>query len=394
MNMSVYPQYDFVIFGESPIALWAGLTLLKAGKRVIVFPMGTEGSFEGVPRVVAEDFGLDRKDYPNRKKDPIQIIYTNHRFRVGETREEFSQECRFHLGHELNPIEPLSGELVRGLEFLATGVDPVEAPSDSWSKVFDRVGQTLYFDQKRGWLTQQLLSCLQERGATVCAVRDLAHIFVEKGGLVGVQLLGSSKAISVKEAFVGIDWYSLEKKMSEKKSLRTMPVRWTYDIQFEIAEESIPIGLTSRMIVVERGAPLLQLFHRGAGRFILRSSLPFQEDSLDRGIQRKMALRMLKVCEKLIPDLNYNLKAVYPDLRNPEKAENQDLPELFPFQALSEIPVSLYRYDGGRSGIGKKAPYKGFYIASPEADPASGWIGALSATQKHLEAIFTRNVKK
>ncbi|MBU6155233.1 MAG: hypothetical protein KGP28_13100, partial [Bdellovibrionales bacterium] len=168
------------------------------------------------------------------------------------------------------------------------------------------------------------------------------------------------------------------------------PIGWNFEMSFECAPSSLPSGLSGRMLYVEAGAPVLEILNRTPGHFQLRTPLPITEEAFSRSFQRRLCERMIKVCEKIIPDLEYNLRRVVPDLRDPEKTESVDLPRLFPFEDLHRIPPGRLFYSANRS-LGHLSPVQNLFIVSDESNPRFGLRGAFQAARMVFESLNKRD---
>jgi hypothetical protein len=181
----------------------------------------------------------------------------------------------------------------------------------------------------------------------------------------------------------------LRTMMSEDLDLRSRPSGWNFDIRFECAPDVIPPGLGTRMLVVEAGAPVLEILREGRGLFRLRITLPMNEMTLARDEQRRIAERMLAVCQKLIPDLEYNLRKVIPDVRDPERAETVDLPRLHPFDDLSRVPLERLVYDE-TSALPLETGVPNLFLIGEESLPSEGIHGGFEAAKKMFELVAKR----
>jgi hypothetical protein len=389
--MEFFAQYDFVVLGEHPAALWAARKLLASDARVLVLPLGTYSGANVLPRSVLADFDWHPSSWPDRDRDPIQILTPGRRFRVVSDPEERKEEFRFHFGREPLPGTRTGGDFLRGLRSLELGRDPGELPEQDGSGVelLDRVDGTLYHDGESGWVIRKLLSRLEEKGAHVAKPGQLRRIFLDRKNFVGVQLLGTSRMVAARYGILGSQVDHLRSMMSEDVDLKSCPAGWTFDVRFECAPEVIPAGLGTRMLVVESGAPVLEMLREGRGQFRLRIKMPMQESFLARDEQRRIAERMLAVCQKLIPDLEYNLRKVVPDVRDPERAETVDLPRLHPFDDLSRIPLDRLVYDES-STLPLETGVPNLFVVGEESLPAAGIHGGFEAARKMFELLAKR----
>lgn len=389
--MEFFSQYDFVVIGEHPAALWAVRKLLRLDMRVLILPLGHHSGANLLPRNILGDFDWNPAAWPDRDRDPIQILSPGHRFRVTGDDEERKEEFKFHFGKDPAPGVRTGAEFFRGLRCLELGRDPGFAfdPGVAGMDLLNRVNGTVYHDGESGWVVRRLLSRLEEWGAHVARPGQLRRIFLDRKNFVGVQLLGTSRMVAARYGILASQLDHLRSMMSEDLDLRSKPSGWTFDVRFECAPEVIPPGLGTRMLVVETGAPVLEILREGRGLFRLRIVLPMSDKALVRDEQRRLAERMLAVCQKLIPDLEYNLRKVVPDVRDPERAETVDLPRLHPFDDLSRIPLERLVYDE-TSGLPLETGVPNLFLIGEESLPADGVHGGFEAAKKMFDLLAKR----
>jgi hypothetical protein len=389
--MEFFSQYDFVVIGEHPAALWAARKLLRSDFRVLILPLGHYSGANVLPKSVLGDFDWNPSSWPDRDRDPIQILSPGHRFRIPSDDEERKEEFAFHFGAPPSASLRTSPEFVRGLRCLELGRDPGLLPEAGFqgSDLLARVNDTVYHDGESGWVIRRLLSRLEERGAHVARPGQLRRIFLDRKNFVGVQLLGTSRMVAARYGILASQVDHLRSMMSEEFDLRSRPAGWTFDVRFECAPEVIPPGLSTRMLVVESGAPVLEILREGRGSFRLRITLPMKESTLVRDEQRRIAERMIAVCQKLIPDLEYNLRRVVPDVRDPERTETVELPRLHPFDDLSRIPLDRLVYDE-TSALPLETGVPNLFLIGEESLPASGIHGGFEVARKMFDILSKR----
>ncbi len=379
--MELSHSYDFVILGEHPAGLWAAKQLLSLGQRVLIIPMGFDRGANVLPRSVAAAFQIPESDYSSRESNPIQILAGGKRVRVSPTQAEFQDEIHFNYGAPLKAGEVPKTDLLRGLAYLVRGAETGPSLPDDWALISSQLFDTVYFEKEKGWLNRFMLQSLKAQGASIAPLRSLKQVFVDRKSLVGVQLAGTSKMIAVKACFLNAQVEILNTFFNERLSLKSAPISWNFEIVFECGLDFLPVGLTTKMIYVEKDAPILEVNHETPGRFRLKTSLPLSISSMDRGEQRRLAERMLRVAENLLPDLSYNIKKVTPDLRDPDRAMSIELPGLYPFQELKRIPADLLNYGAG-STLGFQTPVQNLFISNEEVYPKLGiWSGYQAVTQ-------------
>jgi hypothetical protein len=382
--MEFSSSYDYVILGEHPAGLWAARRLLTMEKKVLILPLGKDSGINALPKRVASDFGWTEQDWVDRGADSIQILTRDRRFKLGQSIQDFESEFKFQFGSPWSKDSTLPLDLVRGLAYLGRGAETGPVFSSEAGFWIKRAFDTLYFEKEYGHLTRRMIRHLLELGAHVAKPRQLKQVFVDKNVLVGVQLLGNSRMISTKAGLVCAHYDYVKGYLSETTPALSQPLGWYFDVKFECSTSVIPAGLTNRMVYVEDGAPILEITQEGKGFFHLRTPLPLHEETLSRGFQRRLAERMLKVCEKLIPDLEYNLIRVSPDVTDPDKAESLDLPRLYPFEDLIRVPIEKLFYGGG-NGLGFQSSFVNLYLANEESNPREGLWGAYHSVDQIFE---------
>jgi hypothetical protein len=384
--MEFSSHYDFVVFGEHPAGLWAALQLLEREKRVLILPLGKDSGLNAAPRSVFLDFGIPEINSSDAQ-NPTQILTPEKRFKIGSTLEEIESEYEFQFGEK--PGAQPSNEILRGLAYLARGAETGPVFSEDWKLWAQRALDTVYLEKDPGFLVRAMMRHLSEKGAHITKTGLLRQIFVDKNSLVGIQLEGASRMISARAGLVCVNYDYVKGFLNETLPARSEPIGWRFDMRFECSASALPAGLTSRMLYVESGAPILEILQESPGSFHLRTPLPLSEQSLGRSFQRRLCERMIKVCEGIIPDLEYNLRRVIPDLRDPEKTESIDLPRLFPFDDPHRIPLHHLFYSSNRN-LGHQSPVQNLFVVSEESDPRSGLRGAYQAAIQMFESLNKR----
>ena len=390
MKNEYFAEYDFIVVGDHPAALWGAVTLLERGHKVLVLPMGT-ASKNFFPRSMLETLRIDPALIPNRDLDPVQILTNQKRFRLFSTLEALKEEYFFVYGKPLEDLHSLDADFVRGLAFLDRGSETGPVFPDEWKTMINRVNDLIYFPFEPGWIQRQFHHRIRELNGHVATELQLQRVFVERGTFVGVQISGSSSIIRAQQVLIGSNWNRVQNLFSEQTALKSQPVSWAFEMELKIGAESIPQGLGSYMIFSQPNAPLVEFQHDHQGGLTLRTTLPFHEKTLDRVEERKIAQRLFKTASLFIPDLEYNLEKISPDIRDPEKAEKKDLPELYPFRTLKDIPAALLRY--AIPGLGYTTPIQGVSIAYEEAFPKMGEWGAYQAVSSAIQDWIKRTQK-
>lgn len=383
MKHPLFSHYDFIVIGDHPAALWGARWLLEKGLKVLVVPMGTDRSRNFAPRFALDLLNLSNHDFVNRELDPIQILTPNRRFRVFSSWNDLSEECDFTYRKDLNDRASLDPQLIRGFAYLYRGSETGPVSTSDWKTITQKVNDVIYFQKETGWLKEQFLKQIHKLGGHVLQDNHLNRIFIEKRSFVGVQVEGSASMITADRVLVGCNWNLVQGLMSETVPLHSTPTGWIFELKLKISEESLPAGLTSQMIWVQEDSPVVEIVQLKKGEFVLRTALPYADYTLERVEQRKISQRLLKVMGKVIPDLEYNLSRIYPDIRDPERTEQVDLVELYPFHSLSQIPSSKLVYS--MPGLGHVTPVEKMGFAYEEAYPQMGEWGAYSAVHQFIQ---------
>ncbi|MBS1958931.1 MAG: hypothetical protein JST80_05615 [Bdellovibrionales bacterium] len=389
----LHSRYDFVFFGEHPAALWGTVCALDAGFQVLVVPFGATISKTVVPKFAAVTLGLEK----SKQTDPIQILTPDRRFRIGETHEDWNAEHEFCFSRPIDGMMGPRADILRGFAYLYRGAETGPSVSQPWSEVAGRVSNTQFIANFGSDLKKKCFDLITKKGGTVLAEQSLAQIFVERKKLIGVQLHAHSDVIPVDQGIFSAPIQLLQPLLNvdgrnEILKLKSRPLSWRFEIQVQVNEGALPPGLTTRMIYVQKDAPIVDILHLvnegKPGRFRLRVDLPFDDASLKRSEQRKIAQRLVRLMSELIPDFSYNVSQVVPEIRDPEHTERDELPKLYPFHTLEEIPLGLLTY--GVPGVGWKTPIQGLSLAGDETEPALGEWGAY----RSIQSIFQNWLKR
>jgi hypothetical protein len=361
-------SYDFVILGEHPAALWAAVILLEQGLKVLVAPFHETCLRDWTPQLVVDQLKLSPSEFLEPKE--VQVLTPSRRFRVYKDAKEFNDELDF-VGGEKQP------ELLRGLAYLFRGFEGGPVFPEEWSLISSKLREVSYITPKSLSLVQHFFRKIESIGGHILEAGACQQIFIEKKTFVGIQVAGNSTLISAPNAIIGVNETVLNPLLNSSIQLKTNPVGWFFEIKVKVSRESLPVGISSKMIYSEKDSPIVEINQHPEGTFSLRTLLPYQEFTLQREFQRKTAQRLLKLLGEIIPDLEYNLNSVKPDIRDPEKTEKVDLVELYPFRSLSQIPPSLLGY--AIPGIGGQTAIQGVYLAYDEVNPRLGEWGAYQA---------------
>jgi hypothetical protein len=377
MKQEIFSHYDFIVIGDHPAGLWGAKILLEKGLKVLVIPMATERARAYAPRFALDGLEIDDRDTVNREADPIQILTPNARFRVFPTPEALREEIGFVCDGKPN------SELARGMTFLLRGCE-VEQTED-FNVLSQRLNEMVYFQKPGTWLKQKFLAMISRMGGHVLPEYQLKRIFIEKRSFVGLQVDHSSSMITAERVLISSNWDLIHGLMSEQGDTRSRPSGWSFELKLKVSEEVVPVGLTTQMLWVQDQAPTIEIEHLKRGEFSMITTMPFQDSSLDRTQQRKVAQRLLRVMSQIIPDLEYNLNWVSPDIRDPERTEQVDLVKLYPYYSLGDIPQSKWRYASSGVGLGTHSEISKISFAYEEAFPRLGEWGAYLAVQQAIQ---------
>ena len=237
-----------------------------------------------------------------------------------------------------------------------------------------------------------LLRLAKRLGAHVPEKTECRRLFVDSGRFVGVQVANRGNMISVRGGVLGSTLSTAKAKMTfSGRSLfggiKTShpPIGWRFTISIKVPQRAIPPGMKSRSIWQEEGAPSLEIEAltlsdygnaKPEDRLILvRTVLPFTDESLDLEYQRITAARMLRQLIEICPFIEDQMTYICPEFRPSPKEE---LREIYPFDSLESVPESLRVYNG--SGVGSRSGVGGLFIASDESCPKLGNFGASIAS--------------
>ena len=207
--------------------------------------------------------------------------------------------------------------------------------------------------------------------------RACQSVFIDKKVLVGIQLVGNPTMVSISQAIIATSINKVQACLSEPLLIQSQPVGWNFEIRIQVSPEAVPIGATSKMIYTDDDAAIVEIIQIDAGDYILRTMMPMKDFTLDREYQRKIAQRLVKLFSNYVPDLEYNLRSVFPDIRDPERAETRDLVDRYPFTHLASIPHSILSY--AIPGLGHQSSVQGISFAYEESYPRFGHWGAYQA---------------
>jgi hypothetical protein len=367
-RLKLLPHYDFVVFGEHPAALWATIILLEQGLKVLVLPFQQNRIRDWVPQLVIDQLKIPARNLLDAQE--IQVLTPSRRFRVYTDPADFAAELAFVGGEKLP-------DLWRGLAYLFRGFEGGPTFPEEWSSISSKLREVKFLTAQSSVLTQHFFEKIESLGGHILEKGACQQIFVEKKAFTGVQIAGSSTVISAAQAIIGVNWEVLKPLFSSAIPVESKPAGWFFEMSVKVSPDALPVGLSAKMIYSEAGAPIVEIDQISPGQFRLCTLLPFQEHTLQREFQRKTAQRLLKLLGMIVPDLEYNLNSVKPDIRDPEKTERVDLVDQYPFRMLSQIPGALLGY--AIPGLGNSSVIPGVYTVYEEVNPRLGEWGAYQA---------------
>jgi hypothetical protein len=384
--MELSSSYDFILFGDHPAGLWAASHLLSLDKKVLYIPVSDRSIINGIPKQILANFGIRADSIVDRNVDPIQILGPKHRFRIGGTPELIEKEMVFQFGTREEAGVPR--EFKRGVQHLLGKSQNADPRRSDWDQQIRTLLGTAFFDRNVPAKIEKMLKILEDRGLHKAKPGQLKRVFVDRGNFVGVQLDRNSKMIPSKGGIVASHYDSLTRIMSEEVALISSESGFRFEMRFECAPHSLPRGISSRMIFVDGDSPILELIHESPGSFVLRTFLSLDGASFDASFQRRLCERMIKVAGHYIPDLEYNLKGMTPDLRDGERAETIELPALYPYQESSQVPAERLVFENSnRSSSGYQSPVGNLFLANAEANPSMGLYGPYQSMVQFFEIM-------
>jgi hypothetical protein len=267
-------------------------------------------------------------------------------------------------------------------------------------------------------------------GAHVPVKTECKRIFVEKGRFAGVQIANRGNMILTQGGIIGCPLSKVHdnliytgRKWLHRKKKGPVPVGWKFTLAMTVHKESIPIGISNRLIWQEQNAPVFEVeiadledykvdYHVGGSShkvLYLRTVMPFSLESLDSDFQRLTAARMVRQAMEIMPFLEYHVTRLYPEFRgsgkqralfhmpnetetpSKEEVESQSqLQELYGFEKLENIPSNLFVYDPKVKGVGPHSGIEGLFVASEESYPALGGFGATVAAFESVATLVQR----
>ncbi|NDG85773.1 MAG: hypothetical protein EBX52_12155 [Proteobacteria bacterium] len=294
------------------------------------------------------------------------------------------REWRFQFGLSTKPGDDPGIRV--GISYLAGVVSPEVRAAWSWEESLRTVLSLVYLDRKWDGTIRGMIDELADRGAHVAKPGQCKRVFVDRGTLVGVQMGDRSKMISAAAGICGMRSGTLHSLVSEGAGEAPRAAGWWFEMRFECEVPAVPAGVTRRMVYVEEGAPTLEILREESGVFRLRTILPMEPSTLGRGFQRRLCERMMRVAGRLIPDLEYNVRKMVPDLRDAERVEGAELPALVPYENLDQIPVAR-RLCGHPGARGVLAGFSNLHPVNDETLPGLGALGAYRSAVSLFDAF-------
>ncbi|MFZ9596530.1 MAG: hypothetical protein ACO3A2_10685 [Bdellovibrionia bacterium] len=266
---------------------------------------------------------------------------------------------------------------------------------------------------------QFLLNAAKRAGAHIAENEQCKHIFIDRGRFAGVQISARGSIISTQGGVVGSslknvfdrttltgnNWFYLKKSAST-------PVGWHFTLSFLVRTEALNSKLGSRAVWQEKDAPPLEIEvlkprsnSPSAAHWsvvLLRTLMPFSEESLTPEFQRGMARRMFRqVCE-ILPYFESHILQVYPrfstptgrsvfgneELQDAQPSALVDFQQIYGFSSLSQIPDPLLVFQ--KSARGAQSGIEGLFVASQESYPSLGSLGPTVACLQSVAWLSDR----
>jgi hypothetical protein len=260
------------------------------------------------------------------------------------------------------------------------------------------------FQGGRSALKRLLTRVALRLGAHLPQGRYCKRIFADRGKLTGVQLSQSGNVIGVTGLGLGISLDEASSLLSEEDRVRSAlrraePVRgWLFTVSLTVAGSSLPPGFSERMIWSSRNSPCLSLEVAAPQDFgaevtdqrivLIRSELPFSEETLDPDYLRLMAARMVEQVNRISPGFSGRIIQSFPDYTKPDTAQ---WAEAYPFKRLSDMPEFLRVYGPGIQKSGATSGVDGIFVATRESDPSMGDFAGVLAGIEAAAWIAHRN---
>jgi hypothetical protein len=121
---------------------------------------------------------------------------------------------------------------------------------------------------------------------------------------------------------------------------------------------------------------------------LIRSELPFSEETLDPDYLRLMAARMVEQVNRISPGFSGRIIQSFPDYTKPDTAQ---WAEAYPFKRLSDMPEFLRVYGPGIQKSGATSGVDGIFVATRESDPSMGDFAGVLAGIEAAAWIAHRN---
>ena len=212
-------RVDFLFRGSHPSFFWAAALLKKKGKSVAILPQPEVHSWELLPTEALSFLGVEGLK-TNRDQNPIQILTKKCRFGVFSDLEFTKKDFNFCSGNAPAP------ELNRGLSFYAKGSDYQAIFGENSSELLKEAHRMEYFDLK----PEKIIS------------QATAHLRT-----MGIVFFDDDQNLPIAEQTIILD-------VTRAKVFRTR-------FEFTLPMGKLPTGASNRMLLVERGSPLIEMIH-------------------------------------------------------------------------------------------------------------------------------------
>jgi hypothetical protein len=210
----------------------------------------------------------------------------------------------------------------------------------------------------------------------------------------------SLQNIFERTTLTGNNWFYWERSASD-------PVGWQFTLSFLVRNEALNSKLCSRSIWQQNGAPPLEIEVAAprsltsqspqCSTVLLRTLMPFSQESLQPEYQRGIASRMFRQACEILPYFESHVVESYPRFSTPtgrslfgesfgapssSSSPFPDFKEVYGFSYLNQIPDQILVFSG--SGRGAKSGIQGLFVASQESYPS---LGTLGPTVACLESV-------
>ncbi len=252
------------------------------------------------------------------------------------------------------------------------------------------LGQTGRSLQGGVWELRSFLTrTAQERGVLVLDHPVSLEIRLNQDRISHLLLGEEKKQVDVGSLMVGCSVDQMKNLLQKKIKLDELckPSGWFFTIAARVSRDFFSDSHARRFAIHEEGSPVLYIEVKTVEEYglegnskddivFLRTTLPFESESLDPGFQNRVAKRMLKAAAQYFPLLDEKCKNVFPVL----DSADEEFSQVYGFPSLEYIPENLRIYLN--PGVGPETNIKGAFIVSGESYPQLGtWGSAVAAVE-------------